>query len=252
MTNVLLTIGGSNGDVLSGTSVVPGLQELYPGADLTVAALPQWSSLIAYDPRFDLVPYGQDTTTYDVGVACWHGGNWDDQIPVCQCREAGVRFSWPRMYFAPGELDKAKEYDIALCTFTKDPRRIYERFAELAALLADRYSVAQIDNGPCLGVEHPTLTLRQAAATIARSRLLLTIDTGPMQVGIALKHPMLAIFREKWSGPHNQLVQEDQVVSTEIGPEAIADRVHECIDMGSRPATIKWIYCHECTVPELD
>lgn len=224
---VLLLIPGGHGDVLSGTSVIPGLQEMHPHATIFAAVPVACWALLQHDPRVILVPDGQDCSAYDVVADSWHGRNWNGQIPVVQCREAKVRFSRPQMYFAPGERAKAKRYDIVLGTWTADVRRQYTSFPKLARLLAKKYNVAQVDNGPDVGVYHPDLTLREAAATIAMSRMLVTIDTGLMQIGIALQSPFLAILHKEWSGVHNHLIEQRHVINAKLDPVKIADVIEK-------------------------
>lgn len=111
--------------------------------------------------------------------------------------EAGVETGQPFILLAPGASCAARRYDP-------------NRFAEVARLLIERKGWRVVVVGsqrekaviaPVLSIESTMLaslvgrtSIPQLAAVIARARLLIANDSGPMHIADALRRPMLILF----------------------------------------------------------
>jgi ADP-heptose:LPS heptosyltransferase len=214
---ILLYRGAGHGDVLCLTSVIPGIVGKYEGCSIDFATDAGYSDLIKHDPRIRRVmESGGVPRPYDLVISPDHGKCWDDWIPKVQCRMAGVPFNGPVYYPLDSEISAAEPSDIAVCYTASDPRRMSLSLGEAVRALEKKYKVIQVDNGVSVCNNHPKLTIRQAAATMIRARLAITVDTSLMHVAVALRMPTIIIF-ESLTGPRNQYTGNARCLSS---PEA--------------------------------
>ena len=195
---MVLYRGAGHGDVLCLTSAIPGLRKKYPNLDLDFVTGVNFSDMVWYDPRlhsvYEIENFNQFPYKIQKIFKPDHGTQWDAPIPVVQCRMLDVPFSPPRYYFKDGELDNVDEHDIAVVVHATDQRRCYQSLNDAVEILQEEYDVIQIDHGPHIARNHPDLSIREAVATMARAKMVLTVDTGFMHAAVALDLNALIVF----------------------------------------------------------
>jgi ADP-heptose:LPS heptosyltransferase len=237
---IALCRGAGIGDVLCLTSALPGLKELYPNAHITFGSTPASMDIVRGNPLIDEYMYMHEMNadSYDKYLEPDHGLEWNDWIPRVQCRMLGVPFNPPQLYLTPEELAAAPVYDVAVCHWATHDQRRYEPMKELIrCLLRQEVSVVQADNGPSLGIDQPQTDIRQAAAIVAKAKVLLTVDTSLMHVGVALDKKMVVIFGDL-TGPHNQYVPNSILAHAAVQPDRIANMV--LCQLGRLEFDAKW------------
>lgn len=224
---ILLRRNSGHGDILCLTSVIPGLRARYPDAEIHFQTGSGYADLVLGHPEIHQVwetandVAAETLEHFDIVYEPDHGLHWNDAICKVQCRLLGVHFSPPRIYLDEDEIMAAPESDVCVVNHTCSDRT-YPRMKDVVPYLHNwGWRTLQIDNGPNLGCEQPKLTMRQAAAAIARTRLLLTVDTGAMHVGVALRKPLVVIFGAL-TGTHNQYVPDAWLATTADAPDLLA------------------------------
>lgn len=233
-----------HGDVLSLTAAIPGLEKKFPDAKISFMVSPGYEQLILHDPRIERIVLWGNAFDWDKGdlvVRTSHAARWDRHTWMCfaQCDTVGVERSLPRLYLLPEEIEAAQGCDVAIANKYPHGGRSYKRMAGLAALLVGKsYHVKQIDAGPlfCPGVDNALLTIREAAAEVAKARCLITVDSVFLHVGAALERPMVVIFnREQRSGPESQYVPNSWVAGWRWEPRRILPMVLHLLGDGPAP-----------------
>ena len=247
---ILLKRNGGHGDVLSLTAALPGLKDKYPGAEIYFRVGKGFDQLIRHDPRLAGILWRKQPTdlVFDLKIRVAHGSVWGNakrsSKPLwmfeAQCQVLGVEPSLPSLYLLPGELAAARGSDVAMSN--KYPiigGRSYRHMSALAQqLVATGYHVRQIDTGPrmCRGIDNSPLTIREAAAEVAKTRCLVTTDTVFLHVGVALGKPMVAIFNQvQRSGPASQYVPNSWIAGWLWEPRRIVPMVKHLLGDGPAP-----------------
>ena len=233
-----------HGDVLSLTAVIPGLQKKYPGVTISFMVSESFEQLILHDPRIEeIVLWGNafDWDADDPIMRVAHANCWDKYTWMCfaQCDVLDVERNFPKLYLLPEEIDVAQGCDVVMANRYPHGGRSYKYMAGLAALLVDKgYQVKQIDTCPlfCQGVDNAPLTIREAAAEVAKARCLITVDSVFLHVGAALEKPMVVIFnREQRSGPESQYVPNSWIAGWQWNPKRIVPMVEHLLGDGPAP-----------------
>lgn len=247
---ILLRRGSGHGDVLCLTSAVPGLLKKYPGAEIYFMVSKGFEQLVLHDPRLaGIFRYDQAPgLTFDLNIRVAHGSVWGSGqkeeghfwLAEAMCQVVGVGFSPPKIYLLPEELAAAKGSDVAMSNkYPVTGGRAYRHMSALAQqLVAAGYHVRQIDTGPpmCQGIDDAPLTIREAAAEVARTRCLITTDTVFLHVGVALGKSIVAIFNQvQRSSPTSQYVPNCWVANWLWPPERIVPMVKHLLGDGPAP-----------------
>jgi len=242
---ILLHRGAGHGDVLLLTSAIPGLQEKFRDVKIYFKTGKGFDALILHDPRIAGIcwnHYPPPKINFDISIRVNHALTWSKDIwmPIAMCRFVGVKFSLPQLFLLPEELQAAEGCDVAIANkYPVIGGRAYQHMSKLAKYLVDfGYHVKQIDLGPpmCKGIDHPPLTIREAAATIAKARCLLTPDCVFLHIGVILERPIVAIFNpEQRTSPKNQYVPGCWVAHWKWQPERILPMVKHLLGDGPAP-----------------
>lgn len=223
---ILLRRGGGIGDVLCLTSALPGLRAKYPGATLDFQTSPGHACVLWGHPLIDTIierPYDENLDKeYDLVLEPDHAPIWRKPIPYIQCELLEVPFSPPKLYLSSNELRAAEAHDIVIWNHTT-PQRSYDLMDEVVTFLKGQ-DIVQIDNGPSLGCDHPSLSMRQACGYLGRARVGLGVDTSFMHVAVALGIPQVIVFSDL-TGPHNQYVPDTTAMHRPDAPVDIAAAV---------------------------
>ena len=243
--NVLLHRGAGHGDVLLLTSAIPGLQEKFPGVKVYFKTGEGFDALILHDPRIAGIHWNYHpppNVDFDISIRVDHKQTWGSNIwmPIAMCRFVGVKFSLPKLFLLPEELQAATSCDVAITNkYPVIGGRAYEHMDRLAKHLIDfGYHVRQIDLGPpmCKGIDNPPLTIREAAAAVAKARCLVTPDCVFMHVGVLLDKPIVAVFNpELRTSPKNQYVPNCWDAHWKWQPERILPMVKHLLGDGPAP-----------------
>lgn len=205
---ILVIRRDSRGDVLVATSVLPGLREKYPDSQIHFLARNGFDELLLGNPHIDKIVHRR-SKGYDLEIDLNHHPQWDDWMASVHCRIAGVPFHPPELYLAPDELD-VPQYDVAVANDAGWTSRQYTRMRDVLGTLSGNYDIVQVDCGPDLGVRHPELSIREAAAVIAKSKFYFGVDTVFMHIAAALGKPMVLIMGP--TGRENQYIPHATVV----------------------------------------
>lgn len=244
---ILLRRVAGHGDVLSLTSVIPGLKKKYPGAEIYFMTTRGYDQLVRHDPLLSgTIWYGYPTfLVFDDHRRIDHAKIWEaakakgEQMWMgeAQCKVLGVEFSPPKMYLLPEELEAAEGSDVAIANRWPFGGRSYDQMGKLIKLLvAEGYRVLQIDTGPDkITCPHPALTIREAAAEVAKTRCLVTIDSVFLHVGAALRKSMVVIFNDKRSSPKSQFVPDSWIADWKWKPERMVPMVKHILGDGPAP-----------------
>ena len=248
---ILLSRTKGHGDILSLTSAIPGLQKKHPGVKVYFKTIRGYDQLIRHDPRIAGIRWfffdRPSSPSFDTTINVAHGAIWpaadkEEHLWMggAQCRKVGVEFSPAKMYLLPEELETATGCDVAIANKYPLGARSYEHMTELASqLAAEKYHVMQIDD--ChprpynRGIDCPELTIREAAAEIAKARCLVTVDSVFLHVGAALGRPMVVIFNPARSSPRSQYVPGSWVADWHQKPREITLMVKHLLGDGPAP-----------------
>ena len=227
---ILLRRYAGHGDILCLTSALPGLRQRYPDAEIHFQTEQGYGDLVLGHPEIhqvwetiDNVP-AEKLAHFDLVFEPDHGLEWNDAICKVQCRMLGVTFSPLQLYLHSDEAAAAPVSDVCVANYTANERTYPQMKQTVQHLLDWGWNTLQIDSGPNLGCHQPQLTMREAAAAIARTRVLLTVDTAAMHVGVALQKPMVIVFGAL-TGTHNQYVPDAWLTRTTDAPDWIAGLV---------------------------
>jgi hypothetical protein len=227
---ILLRRYAGHGDILCLTNALPGLRRRYPDAEFHFQTGQGYGDLILGHPEIhqvwetaNNVP-AEQLTNFDLVLEPDHGTQWNDTICRVQCRMLGVTFTPPQLFLHPVEVENAPVSDVCVVNYTADARTYPQMAQTVRHLLEWGWNTLQIDNGPNLGCAQSKLTMRQAAAAIARTQVLLTVDTAAMHVGVALQKPMVIVFGDL-TGVFNQYVPNAWLARTKEPPDLIAGLV---------------------------
>jgi len=242
--NILLHRGAGYGDVLLLTSAIPGLQEKFPDAKIYFKTGKGFDALILHDPRIAGICwnyYPPLDIDFDISIRVNHALTWGKNIwmPIAMCRFVGVKFSLPQLFLLPEELQVASSCDVAITNkYPVIGGRAYRHMDQLAKYLVDfGYHVKQIDLGPpmCKGIDNSPLTLREAAAVVAKARCLVTTDCVFLHVGVIFERPIVAIFYPAWSSSKSQYVPGSWIANWKWAPERILPMVKHLLGDGPAP-----------------
>ena len=193
---ILVNRNDCHGDILAATSVLLGLQEKYPDAEIHFQVGGGYSRVLQNNPRIDQIILGRDGH-YDVVIPYLdHHSQWSDHMPRVHCRIAGVPFNPPELYLTEAEFEAQREYKgyITVANQAGWKTREYEHMQIVVDCLKDKYPMVQNDLGDDMGIAHPRLSLREAAAVMAQSKLYLGIDTVFLHMAAALQKPMVSVM----------------------------------------------------------
>ena len=243
--NILLRRGSGHGDVLLVTSVIPGLHEKFPGSQIYFKTGKGFDALILHDPRIMGIHWNHHPPpdiNFDISTRVNHALTWGKDIwmPIAMCRFVGVKFNLPQLFLLPEELQVADSCDVAIANrYPVIGGRAYQHMNQLAKYLVGAgYHVKQIDIGPpmCKGIDNAPLTVREAAAVVAKARCLVTIDSVFLHVGVILEKPIVAIFNpESRTSPKNQYVPGCWAAHWKWLPERILPMVKHLLGDGPAP-----------------
>lgn len=225
---ILVNRNDCHGDILAATSVLPGLQEKYPGAEIHFQVGGGYSRVLQNNPRIDKIILGRDGH-YDVVIPYLdHHSQWNDHMPRVHCRIAEVPFNPPELYLTEAELEAQREYSgyIVVANQAGWKTREYEHMQAVVDHLKGWYHMVQIDLGPDMGIPHPTLSLREAAAVMAQSSLYLGIDTVFLHMAAALHRPMVLVMGQTCVEGNNYsqyAPYATEVRNTDASPERVID-----------------------------
>ena len=242
---ILLHRGAGHGDVLLMTSAIPGLQKKFPGSEIYFKTGKGYDALVLHDPRIAGIcwnHYPPLDIKFDIRIRVNHALIWgkDTWMPIAMCHFIGVKFSLPQLFLLPEELEAADSCDVAIAnSYPVIGARAYVHMSKLAKFLVDAgYHVKQIDLGPpmCKGIDNPPLTIREAAAVVAKARCLVTIDSVFLHVGVILDKPIVAIFNpEQRTSPKNQYAPGCWVAHWKWLPKRILSMVKHLLGDGPAP-----------------
>lgn len=199
------------GDVLVATSVLPGLAKKYPKAAIDFRVGRGYDFALQHNPYIRDVLYKNTRRKYDYHYKLEHHYQWNDQMARVHCRIAGVPFNPPELHLTEKELDKAERWRNHTAVAFKAGWKS-RQCPNLQYALSGMGNVVQLDNGPTVSssFEHPTLTLREAAAIMAVSKLYIGIDTVFMHMAVALGKPMVLCMGP--TGPEKQYVPNATII----------------------------------------
>ena len=201
--------------MLVATSILPGLAEKFPGAKIDWHVRRGYDFSLINNPYINKIIYGPTTSAkgsyrdgYDLVFAPDHHMAWNKPMAQVHCDQAGVPLHKPELYMTTEEIDqfgdRYNEY-IVVSNTAGWGSRVCPNLSNVLAELADTHKdMVQVDNGRDIAdkIDHPKLTLRQAAAIMADASLYIGIDTVFMHMAVAFGVPMVLCM-----GPTDQKTQ---------------------------------------------
>lgn len=187
------------GDVLVGTSVLPGLRQKYPNATIDFLATQGYHVPLLNNPYLNSIVHDADPTQYDLHIVLDHHRQWDMTMAACHCRDAGVPFHAPELYFTEEEEKFGAEHKgcIAWASHAGWANRRYAHWDRvIPALVSFGFDIVAVDLNRRLptGVRKGNLSLREAFAVIKYSSLYLGVDTVFMHAASACCVPQVVIM----------------------------------------------------------
>jgi len=247
---ILVNRNDMHGDVMAATSVLKGLQEKYPGAEIDFMVDRRFSLVLQNNPRCRIVYRKQGH--YDLEIPYLdHHYQWSDHMARVHCRIAGVPFNPPELYLTQTEIDSCHlRGRIAFCNQAGWRCRTFQHMNEIVSQLTNT-PITQIDISPRVcGLHQPRLGIRETAAIIYHSRFYFGIDTVFMHIAAALQKPMLLVLGPTCShGNYSQYVPNAMIVrpgpptfmedpayqsGIDVSPERVVEAYKAMVD-GRRP-----------------
>ena len=211
------------GDVLVGTSVLPGLKAKYPGAEIHFHARYPFSTMLYHHPLIDaIVEHEPDRSRYDLVFYLDHDPEWNGSkhptktMVRAHCDICGVPEHSPNIFFRPEEIEEAKPFEgcIAVGHWAGWRSRMYASMAEVCEqLIAEGLPLVQVDSGAAVCAQMPKPTnpsVRHACAIVNASSLYFGIDTLFMHVAVACGKRMVVPMGP--TGRENQYLPPSAVV----------------------------------------
>jgi len=211
MTHILVTRLDVHGDVLVGTSVLPGLREQYPDAEIDWHVRSGYGQLLEYNPYLRKVwqgPFDEIPEVYDKSYSLDHHYQWDRPMAQVYCDTCGVPLHRPEIYLNEAERKLAANNTGLILVANKAGWRSREcaTLPDVLSELAANYPMMlQVDMGtPIRNIKRFDGTLRQVAALMSTASLYIGIDTVFMHMAVALNRPMVLCMGP--TGPESQYI----------------------------------------------
>lgn len=212
VTTILVDRLDVHGDVLVATSILPGLHEKYPNAKIDWRVRKGFGFALQNNPYINNIieMVGNrtlDLNDYDLEIRPDHHMHWNKPMAAVHCEQAGVPLHKPELYLTQEEIEAVPEEcrdRILVANHAGWSSRVCPNLTQALAQLSYDHDFIQIDNGKNLyeSIDHPTLTLREAAAYMYHAKLYIGIDTVFMHMAVAFEKPMVLCM-----GPTDQFTQ---------------------------------------------
>lgn len=207
------------GDVLVGTSVLPGLRAKYPDVHIIYAVHSGFEHLLLHNPYINEIVYEPPKIPPDVHIVLNHDPYWNGYnkpamtMAQAHCLCAGVEFHPPQIFLTDEERKWAEPYaNRVVVAHTCGWRtRTYPYMREVVRELKRQgVPLLQIDMGNSLGCDAVKCTIRQAAAIMEVSQLYLGVDTVFLHIAAAFRIPMVVAMGA--TGIENQYMPNATVI----------------------------------------
>ncbi len=202
-----------HGDVLVGTSVLPGLKQKYPGSEIVWHVRSGFEHMLMYNPYINhkiIHPFQPvNSENYDLHFSLDHHYRWNTTMVGIYCDICKVPINRPEIYLSEQEVaGRELELEGRILVANRAGWRSREcpNLSEAIADLATSYpEFLQVDLGPPIpGVQQYKLGLRKVAALMETAKLYVGIDTVFMHMAVACKVPMALCLGP--TGPETQYI----------------------------------------------